>query len=254
MVLMECKLCKKDFANLENSHVIPEWIYKPLYNEKHKFIEINSNNFKKLKPEQKGYREKLLCKCCEAKFSKWETNAKKDLEDITNKKSKFLEITQLSNKFLFVENISYDYLKKFILSILWRMSVTSLEQFKGIKLGVFEENLRGLLDADMEIDTFTYPIMVRQLQVSGKHYKDVIMGVEKGRIQNKYIFQSFVAYGYMFDVVVSKLRFPSNFSELLLNQNGRMPVELTDVMSLPHDERLLNRLNDSDVLKFHNKI
>ena len=58
----------------------------------------------------------------------------------------------------------------------------------------------------------------------------------------------------MFDIVVSKLKFPSNFLDLLLNQNGCMPVQLTDIMSLPHDERLLNRLNDADVLKFYNKI
>ena len=176
------------------------------------------------------------------------------MEDITNQENKFLKITQWSNKFLFVENINYDYFKRFVLSVLWRMSVTRLTQFKDVKLGVFEESLRDLLDADKIIDTFTYPIMVRQLQVSGKHYKDVIMGVEKGRIQNKYILQSFVAYGYMFDIVVSKLKFPSNFLDLLLNQNGCMPVELIDITSLPHDERLLNRLNDADVLKFHNKI
>ena len=251
---MECKLCKKKFLKLENSHIISEWMYKPIYSDKHKFIEINSKNFKQLKPEQKGYREELLCKLCEGKLSKWEEKAKKDLEDITNQESTFLIITSLSNKSLFVENINYDYFKKFILSILWRMSVSNLEQFKDVKLGVFEESLRGLLCEDKAIDTFTYPIMVHQLQVSGKHYKDVIIGVEKDRIQNKYIFQSFVAYGYMFDIVVSNLRLPSNFSMLLLNENGCMQIELTDIMSLPHDKDLLKRFNDTDVLKFHNKI
>ena len=229
-------------------------MYKPLYNEKHKFIGINSKNFNQLQPEQKGYREELLCKLCEGKFSKWETNAKKDLEDITRKDSNYLKITQLDSKLLFVENICHDYFKKFILSIVWRLSVTSLEQFKNVELGIFEDRLRTLLDEDKEIDTFTYPIMVHQVQVKGMHYKSLIMLNEKGRILDKYIFQQFVGYGYMFDVVVSKLKFPSAFSPLLLNQHGSVPIQLIDIMSLPHEQGLLNRFNDIDVLKFHNKI
>lgn len=251
---MECKLCKKELLSLEQSHIIPEWMYKPIYSEKHKFIEINSKNFKQLKPEQKGYREELLCKSCEGKLSKWEAKAKKDLEDITNKTSNFLKITELSSNFLLVENINYDYFKKFILSILWRMSISSLTQFKDIKLGFYEENLRGLLHDDKVIDTFTYPTMVHQLQLQGKHYKDIIMGVEKGRIGNSHIFQSFVAFGYMFDVVISRLKFPDSFLVILLNQNGCLPIKLTDIMSLPQDKALLNRLNDHDVLSFHNKV
>ena len=251
---MECKLCEQEYKALEKSHIIPEWMYKPIYSDKHKFIEINSQNFKKLEFEQKGYRERLLCKACEGVFSKWEVNAKNDLEDITNQDSKFLKVIKFSNQFIYVENINHDYFKKFILSILWRMSVSSLSQFENVKLGIHEEIIRKLLHENSALDTLTYPIMLHQIQVSGKHYKDLIMCVEKGRLQNKYIFQSFVAYGYMFDVVISKNMFPCSIPTLLLNVAGTVPIKIIDIMSLPHDKNLLQRFNDVDVLSFHNKI
>lgn len=255
---MECKLCKKEFLSLQQSHIIPEWMYKPIYSKNknkniHKLIEINPTNFNKLKPVQKGYREALLCKSCEEKLSRWEGKAKKNLEDISSRTSKYLKITKLNSRFTLVENINYDYFKKFILSILWRMSVCSLSQFKDVKLGVYEESLRILLNDNTEIGTFNYPILVHQLQLEGKYYKDIIMGVEKGRIQNKYIFQSFVAYGYMFEIVTSNLNFPQSASLLLLNENGSVIIESTDIMSLQHDNALLKRINDVDVIGFYNK-
>jgi len=251
--LMQCKLCQQEYAKLENSHIIPEWMYRPLYNDKHKFIPINNSNFNQLKPEQKGFRQTLLCKDCEGLLSKWEGSAKKDLDDISNLKSNFLKITKLSDQALYVENLKYDSLKKFILSILWRMSITNLKQFGGVELGFFEDDIRNSLVNNRVIDTFTYPIMVHQLEIKGKYYPDIIMGMEKGRIDNKYILQSFVAYGYMFDVVISKLKLPNKFAPLLLDQNGSMPVQITDYMSLPQDESLLKRFNDADVLRFFNR-
>jgi len=60
---MVCPLCQKE-KPLVQSHVIPEFLYRPLYDEKHRAIEA------KLVPKgfnylQKAYREPLPCSECE---------------------------------------------------------------------------------------------------------------------------------------------------------------------------------------------
>ena len=64
---MNCRLCTLD-RGLRNSHIIPESLYKPLYDKKHRAVHLTdfkgTNDYKKLKPLQKGLREKLLCNEC----------------------------------------------------------------------------------------------------------------------------------------------------------------------------------------------
>jgi hypothetical protein len=66
---MKCKLClKKD--KLRNSHVISEFLYTPLYDEKiHRFNVLSTIPEISKKFEQKGIREKLLCDSCEQLIS-----------------------------------------------------------------------------------------------------------------------------------------------------------------------------------------
>ena len=68
---MICKFCKKDKI-LKNSHIIPEFFYKPLYDSKHKMIvmERDKEDISDKWKIQKGIREYLLCGDCEEHFNK----------------------------------------------------------------------------------------------------------------------------------------------------------------------------------------
>jgi len=57
-----CKLCGAT-AELRQSHIIPEFVYRPLYDSKHRAITFPADS-----PAgylQKGYRAPLLCDVCE---------------------------------------------------------------------------------------------------------------------------------------------------------------------------------------------
>ena len=70
---MICKLCCEN-KDLRRSHIIPEFLYRNLgiYDDKNRFKVISSNPKKRVKYEQKGFREYLLCDNCEEKIQKWE--------------------------------------------------------------------------------------------------------------------------------------------------------------------------------------
>ena len=61
-----CKLCNKH-KKLVNSHIFPEFMFKPLLKEgRYKIISMQNGNV--IKEAQKGIYEKLLCAECEKKI------------------------------------------------------------------------------------------------------------------------------------------------------------------------------------------
>lgn len=50
---MNCQLCQRD-TELMNSHIIPEFVYEPLYDEAHRFHVLSSLEPKKKVIDQKG--------------------------------------------------------------------------------------------------------------------------------------------------------------------------------------------------------
>lgn len=133
-----CRLCSKE-SELRNSHILPEFLYEDLYDEKHRTLLISR---KKGIVVQKGIREKLLCQKCETKLSKYENYSKGLINEIPN----FAHDINLG--FLDSDSVDYFSLKLFQLSILWRASISSYAEFQQVKLGPHEERIRFMIDEE----------------------------------------------------------------------------------------------------------
>src|SRR4051794_32678372 len=66
-----CRLCGSN-DELRDSHIIPEFMYQPLYDDKHRAFSVSIDGTAKESVIQKGLREKLLCQVCETRLSKLE--------------------------------------------------------------------------------------------------------------------------------------------------------------------------------------
>lgn len=134
-----CKLCKTS-AKLRKSHIIPEFIYKPLYDKNiHRFHSFSSKINYRPKYLQKGVWDRLLCDDCEQKFGRYEKYANDNFFNNPN-----IEAVQVAD-LLIVKNLNYSQFKLFQLSILWRMSVTIKIGFDAFTLGPNEEIIRKML-------------------------------------------------------------------------------------------------------------
>jgi len=148
----KCKLCQKE-RELQKSHIIPEFMFKPLYDDKHRIISMSTKEEVKDRYIQKGIREYLLCKECEERFSKLETYA----ADLIFQKVIFTEKNENS---IIVKNVDYNIFKLFQLSILWRASISQLKEFKEVYLGPHEEKIRNLLLNNNPDDPHQYCCMI----------------------------------------------------------------------------------------------
>jgi hypothetical protein len=137
-----CALCGQSNP-LRDSHVIPEFMYRPLYDEKHRLWVLSAVGPKPASLEQKGLREKLLCDACEGRLNPWETYTARLF-------SKEIAVTaKRIGDLVWVNGVDYSKFKLFQLSILWRAGVSHLPFFSKVKLGRHADVLkRQLLSGD----------------------------------------------------------------------------------------------------------
>lgn len=137
-----CALCLNR-AKLCNSHIIPEFCYRPSYDVKHRACEVSSWN-PRWRATQIGKREHLLCEQCDnGRIGAYDTYFKRFWFDGPALPS------VIAGDTVVVRGADYARFKLFHLSVLWRASVSSDPGFRNVRLGPYGEKLRVmLLDGD----------------------------------------------------------------------------------------------------------
>jgi len=164
---MICKLCLEDKANLQKkSHIIPEFMYEELFDEHHKMYKFSFKDKRIVaRPPTGEYDKNILCFNCDRK------KIGDGLEDYAKKlysgglpRSKTLEIKNYKNQygsvFTQISKLDYTKYKLFLLSILWRASVSKREYFKSVSLGKYEDEVRGMIMDENPMTTEDYACMI----------------------------------------------------------------------------------------------
>lgn len=220
----KCRLCLEQ-SKLCNSHVIPEFCFKPTYDEKHRAIE-SKLTAKGTRFIQKGYREYLFCGVCEQKFNKYETYFSKlwFQGDFPQK---------VCGKMYTLQGIDYTNFKLFHLSILFRASVSSLHQFFAVNLGNNEEIIRKMILDEAPGDENTFPLMSQLL--FDPEDMSVVFGIivqpEGTRIDGHHVY-SFVFAGCNWVYCASKIC-PENLIPPVLSRNGKLHLDCASVYDHP---------------------
>jgi hypothetical protein len=135
-----CRLCNT--ANeLCRSHILPEFVYRQLYDEKHRFSILTAGVDNKLYG-QRGLTERLLCHACEQRLCRYEKYAADVMTGRCHHRC------QKQGDRITIKGIDYTPFKLFLMSVLWRASISTLEFFKLVSLGQREELLRQMLLAE----------------------------------------------------------------------------------------------------------
>ena len=144
-----CRLCLLDKTLLKKSHIIPKFMYKGIISEDNKIIQTNLNDTTKKKTIRTGaYEPHILCQECDNNvIGKLESYASELLFGNWARQLNGIklsnEISQDGIKSLRVQGVDYNKFKLFLLSILWRASVSDQALFKKVILGsALEERLR----------------------------------------------------------------------------------------------------------------
>jgi hypothetical protein len=225
---MQCSLCLQQ-RELRASHIIPEFLYKQLYDEKHRFWVVSVREDERNELKQKGEREDLLCDECEERFSRYERYASLVLGG-------GLPLTvQRKGRLIFLGGIDYAKFKLFQMSILWRASVSSLALFERVTLGPHEEILRRQLLSDDPGDPIAYGVIMWGITLAPGETPGVIMQPSKVRVEG-FITYKFVFGGMMWVYFVSARNPGYPHSLFMLSREGSVVVQVRGIEEM-HDLR-----------------
>lgn len=181
---MPCRLCN-EVKPLCNSHIIPEFFYKRMYDNKGRLLRISTAAEEKTQYKQKGIYEKLLCRECEQHISQFEIVTKRLFYDEMN----YDRIAGSNSIKIF--NLDYSKVKLFQLSLLWRASVAKNPFFENVRLGPHEERIRKMLLQSNPGKPYEYGCIIVGLFTDEKFVFDVISKPERAK------FEGFNSYRFM---------------------------------------------------------
>lgn len=220
-----CKLCN-NYSRLVESHIIPEFCYKPLYDELHRFPGCSDAQDGKIDIYQKGLKEKMLCNHCENTLSKYESYVRDVLygnNGIINKKD--------NNK-----EVDYKKFKLFALSILWRASVAQEKSFQKVKLGGYhEEKLRELFFSGTPGKYYEYGFFLSfNIGDDEKVIDDLMNNPDWKRIRDGHRLYRFLFVGiwWMFFVSNHSKSLPEEFFSL--KEDGKLTIYEKKLSENPH--------------------
>lgn len=195
-----CRLCLR-VVPLCRSHVIPEFLFTLLYDDKHRFIEVVDMLRGNVIRGQKGYRERLLCRECESHLNRYERHARRLFIDPLP-----VKVSKLRRNH---GNLEYARSKLFFLSVLWRASISTLEIFKHVQLGPHEERVRQMVFNNDPGEAETYPTMLWVLNFNGEQLRDFIVEPTHMRVEGRKCYR-FVMGGFVILIFVSSETIPDS--------------------------------------------
>jgi len=219
-----CKLCKRE-RTLRKSHIIPEFFYKEIYDEKGRFFPRKTG--KAGRQEQKGIRELLLCDECEGHLSAFEKYGREVIfggEEIAGKRTQDA---------VFLSELDYPKLKVFLISILWRMSVASGPMWSLVDLGPHEEKLRKLVLNGVPGDELDIPVLCTAPLFEGELLTDLILQPDSVLGHDGHYFRAVIG-GYIFSFFVSEtvITWPKPLRKITLKEDGTWIILVKDAREI----------------------
>lgn len=237
---MICHLCLKEKPLIGKSHIIPEFMYKHLLGDDGFYHKLDKRTYDKFtkrgktpKQFQSGeYDSNIFCGDCENEIlnKKYEDYAAKVYEVLDDELQTFgnLKVTKYASyentTFRLIENIDYTRFKLFLLSILWRSSISNREFFKKVKLGYkHDANIRKMLFECNPGEHNDYPCLI----VSVKNEIEILKGfIERPRKISRdgntsYIF---MISGILYEFFVSKHNLPDFALNGVIDNSNKMVI------------------------------
>lgn len=217
---MACRLCKQN-NSLMKSHIFPEWLYTPLYDENHRFFVLSTNENKRRGTRPKGIYGKLLCSECEQQFSKWEGYARAVFygDDRRIRREDY-------GKTFVLSGLRYTPFKLFQMSLIWRASIANRPEIPRINLGPHGERLRRMLLEERPGETYQYAAILMSLPKSQDQImRELIYPPEllPRKIDGHTGYRA-VLGGVFWLFVVSNHSADLRDKDLFLTNDGRLPI------------------------------
>lgn len=233
-----CKLCLKDKQLISTSHIIPDFMYQDLYDDKHKLHVFNLHEIIQgkghiKKPSTGEYEGGILCESCDNKLlgGIYEDYVSKVMH--ADKISEDLRVSvthckdQYGVEFSKCNNLDYKKYKIFLLSILWRAHISSRPSFKEINLGPHADMLRKMIYEGDPGRPEDYAIFIKTFINDPNASTDVIMipQFKQKKTDGHRVFEFLIGgFIYRFYVNSKSHKIPDYVLQATIKPNNEMKI------------------------------
>jgi hypothetical protein len=233
--MKKCRLCLQE-KKLINAHIIPKFIYKGMKNDKNRFS-TNYYDLKRIKSrniETAEFDKNILCEKCDNEIlgSIYEKYAEFVMfDEKANIKSSKTHKAKNGDNFSILYGIDYKKMKLFLLSLLWRASITSRPFFKEVNLGSkHEERIREMLIDGIIPEELEYPIITTSFIRTEMPLKYFVGEPKKIKFQNNINGYSFIIRGFQYIFLVNSMThsLPNELTDSIFNKKDEMTIFYTN--------------------------
>jgi len=221
---IKCRLCKQE-KKLIDAHIIPDFMYEYIFASGG--IVKTSSKFKKSRKIPTGvYDSTILCGECDNDIinRKYENYASKIYKVLSRKLAKFgsikvgKKVKRAGMAYTPITGLDCQRFKLFLLSILWRASISSQDFCSNVKLEEHEEIIRGMIKKEDKKKLDSFPILIYDLSTNIRCLKEATDSPRRFA-PNLYMF---LIEGIVYFFFLSK----SNLSPSLMNMVSASSTEL----------------------------
>lgn len=205
-------------------------MYKGLFDFNNGFYHIDIKDFSQSKKVYTGeFESNIFCyECDNVRLGKLETYAHRILYIEKPNKSRNIKVQDQINQHgvvsTYVKGIDYKKFKLFLLSILWRSSISSRDFYEQVNLGPHEEIIRKMLLSEDPGSHKEYPCFITTYLNSRKELpKDLITNPIRVKNNNGTRYK-FLIGGLMYNFFVSQNSIPDWILESCINRNNELRI------------------------------
>lgn len=238
MTIGICKFCGKE-KELIKSHIIPKALYNLKINGPVIRVDVENKCLDRNTRQQNGAKEPLMCSECDNTIGKLDGYTNKVLNGAVPKLNtiKFIESCRCTS--LTSDKFDIDKLRRFFISVLWRMSVAS----NPIPLGKYRDIALGILKGETPDDYDLFlPLIYRR--ITGENVDEMTV-----LLRCKYLGKTSYTFrfpGYEVVIIVntknSKSKEMMEIHKKQFNKNEVLIVDITK--NTPLDHKLARLLFD----------
>lgn len=227
-----CRLCLQNKELINKSHILSDFFFDNIYGDDHEAYRVPLNALKEGKKIHTGeFEGGLLCQECDncvlggyENYGSKFIFGRRDKKPLPNVNAETQLHADNKLKSTFITGIDYKKLKLFMLSLLWRASVSSRPFFAQVQLGRYEEEIRRMLLNGVPGEQMMFPTMVNVI-VGQNHFvsKQIISSPTKFRDGHCIAYQFHVGR-LIFMYYVSPSGIPDAIKEVALTEKGEMRV------------------------------
>jgi hypothetical protein len=190
-----------------------------MYDPNHRFFAISCDPSVNDRLFQKGLREIMLCENCDNRIlSAYGNYARRELHG-----GESIQTAVDGNDFR-IWGLDYTRLRLFFLSLLWRMSVSTLPYFKEVSLGPHEEVLRRMLLEGRPGEPDQYGLLCVAPVFDAQNVGDWMMPPDFVRMNGRRIYRC-VIDGLLYCFFVGSSSLPRDLTERFIQKDSSWVIQ-----------------------------